>query len=421
MAQMKKQRILAISWSLPPLLGPRSIQVGRTMKQLAANGWACTLVSVDTRSLPKQLAKDDFLAKHYIQNYEVVRVPAPTTFQLLAVVRRFMPKLAPMPDNQSVWVKSVLSKVQTILEQESYDVLLSFGHPWSDHLIGLEIKRRWKMPWVAHFSDPWSDNPYYFHLSAHQKKKMRALEYSVIKAADAAIFTNKETADLVFDKYPSEMGSKAQVIPHGYDRDLLKHIRKSDRQDSRLQLVHTGNLYGLRTPWGILNALSKLKHERRLNYDLEIVFVGRAKGRRKFIRFCEQQGLKHVRFIDTLPYMDSLQVAAGADVLLIIDAPVDSESVFLPSKLMDYMIFDKPILGLTPDRGVVASLLDELGFSHCDPLDETRIAEALVQLGKFDISNTSDHPKRLRSGLDRFDIEHTTAELQKVLGSVISR
>ena len=46
-------------------------------------------------------------------------------------------------------------------------------------------------------------------------------------------------------------------------------------------------------------------------------------------------------------------------MLLVIDAPAD-ESLFLPSKLIDYLPARKPILGLTPARGASADLIRAL-------------------------------------------------------------
>ncbi|KAA3646348.1 MAG: hypothetical protein DWQ07_09015 [Chloroflexi bacterium] len=417
---MKGKRLLVVSWSLPPLLGPRSIQVGRTLKQLAANGWDCTVLSVDTDSLPANYAKDNFLAEHYLQNYQVIRVPAPPWLQLLNLVRRILPQFAPMPDNQTIWVKPVLAKVEALLFTNTYDAVLTFGHPWSDHLIGLEIKRKWQIPWVAHFSDPWADNPYYFRLSNFQKAQMETFERSVIEAADMVVFTNSETADLVFKKYPAEWKTKAQVVPHGYDRNLLGYLKKNDFREGVLRIIHTGNLYGLRTPQGILEALRLLKEEGKLNEGLDIVFLGRTKNREDYIEFCKRHGIEVVKFMPTLPYLESLQIAASADVLLLIDAPAASSSVFLPSKLVDYMMFGKPILGLTPNDGVVALLLDEFGFPHSDPQDEKRIAEMLLGIWDKHNSRGFDFSQKFDSVAERFDIEYTTGTFETLLGAVIA-
>jgi hypothetical protein len=58
---------------------------------------------------------------------------------------------------------------------------------------------------------------------------------------------------------------------------------------------------------------------------------------------------------------------ASADGLLVIDAPAE-ESVFLPSKLIDYIGAGRPILGLTPP-GTSRNLINQLGGWVARPED----------------------------------------------------
>jgi hypothetical protein len=39
--------------------------------------------------------------------------------------------------------------------------MVPFGNPMTDHLVGLSLSRKYRIPWIARFSDPWVDNPYH--------------------------------------------------------------------------------------------------------------------------------------------------------------------------------------------------------------------------------------------------------------------
>ena len=67
-----------------------------------------------------------------------------------------------------------------------------------------------------------------------------------------------------------------------------------------------------------------------------------------------------------------------ADALLVLDAPAEA-SVFLPSKLIDYIGARRPIFGITPP-GVSASLIRELGGEVADPGDAHAIADGLSRV-----------------------------------------
>jgi len=86
-----------------------------------------------------------------------------------------------------------------------------------------------------------------------------------------------------------------------------------------------------------------------------------------------------VEFTGRRSYAESAGWVAAADVLLLIDAPAD-ESLFLPSKLIDYLPANKPLLALTPLSGASADVVHALGYPAIAPDDRGGIAIAIEQL-----------------------------------------
>jgi hypothetical protein len=105
-------------------------------------------------------------------------------------------------------------------------------------------------------------------------------------------------------------------------------------------------------------------------------------------------------------------------VLLVIDAPAD-DSLFLPSKLIDYLPLRRPILGLTPPRGASADLIRRLGYPVVAPDDETAIAgqiEALLDLkqaGRLGASPVHD------TVASEYDIRDTTRAFADILARCV--
>src|SRR5262249_30030269 len=77
-------------------------------------------------------------------------------------------------------------------------------------------------------------------------------------------------------------------------------------------------------------------------------------------------------------YEESLRLMAEADGLLVIDAPAET-SVFLPSKLVDYIGAERPIFGITPP-GTAAKLIEHLGGWVTSPDDDRAVK---INLTKF--------------------------------------
>jgi glycosyltransferase involved in cell wall biosynthesis len=81
----------------------------------------------------------------------------------------------------------------------------------------------------------------------------------------------------------------------------------------------------------------------------------------------------------SVPYQESLSVMQGADVLVVIDADIPG-SVFLPSKLIDYIGAGRPILGITPLDSATARVIKESGGWVVPPKDTEAFARTFLAI-----------------------------------------
>jgi glycosyltransferase involved in cell wall biosynthesis len=405
------RRLLAISWDMPPLSGPRAVQVSRTLKQLVPLGWESWVVAFGPRST--RYNQDRALASTLRAGEGVTIVPVPSLEErmLFRMLWRVAPPLKLLPDEKWVWIGAATRAARRLAAERRFDVLVSFAQPFSDHLAGLRIHRATGLPWVAHFSDPWTDSPY-LRGAPWQRRLWKRQEADVIENADALVFVNSQTADRVMMKYPNDWRRKAHVIPHGFDCDQPEALPVP--RDQRLTIVHTGRFYdGVRTPEPLLRALAALAGRRSLASELHVVFVGTASA--SYPRLTTQLGLDGVvEFTGRLTFAESTSWAAAADVLLVIDAPAE-ESLFLPSKLVDYLPAGKPILALTPVRGASADLIRALGYPVVAPDDEPAIASAvealIVARNERRLTTSANH----RDTAAQYDIRRTAAAFAQIL------
>ena len=412
------RRLLAVSWEMPPMYGPRATQVMRTIAALAAVGRRSTVVCLAPRRGGPHWR--DGVEISAPEGVELLRVPSPEEWLLARVARRLVPVLRHLPDPQRVWVGRATRAAVRAAASEDYAGTITFAQPWSDHLVGLRVRRATRLPWVAHFSDPWVDSPYATGLR-WRRSVCRRMEAEVIREADALVFVADETADLVMRKYPAEWRRKASVVPHGFDpRVDAAHDGKA-RRPGPMRIVHTGRFYsGVRTPVAVLRALAGLHAREPLTGVLELIFVG--PHIQEFTRDAAALGVDSlVQFRDRVPPAEAAAIAAAADVLLVVDAPSRGPSAFLPSKLVDYLRFRKPMLGVTPEVGASASLLRRLGCPVASPDDVDAISAALAELigewraGRLGVSASFDHVAA------EYDIRRTTARLSDILTRTFDR
>lgn len=374
------REMLAVSFAYPPAASPRAVQVARLLKYLKVKTTlVCAYYDEKDRIDPTLVSEAESpLAR-------CLRVPfklsAPRSFIGRVAYRFDLPLVDKSPDQFAPWKPAVLAAIESLLGAGEYkpDVLVTFGSPMSDHLIGLVLKRRLGVPWVAHFSDPWADNPFlgYDRLT---RKYNRGLEARVLREADRLVFTTDETVALFASKYGRAVAEKSRVLPHAFEPELFGSA--DVRDPSAVVVRYVGDFYGRRTPAPLFGALRRLlDSEPAALAGVRFELVG-AKDERQL----EAAGLGAlpeglVMSCPSVKYLESLRLMKSADGLLVIDAPAEL-SVFLPSKLIDYVGAARPVFGITPP-GAAAGLIERLGGWVADPRDAGAVADALKSFLAF--------------------------------------
>jgi glycosyltransferase involved in cell wall biosynthesis len=359
-------KLLVASYAYPPLKYPRAIQVARLVAHLPFDS------SVVCASEPG--VGDDTLLEAYPDGDRVVeRVPWGVQSRVTAKLRnRTLKDRMLVPDRYRPWQRDAAHLIRKHNLLLPGDVLATFGQPMSDHLLGLRLKHRTGAPWIAHFSDPWTDSV--FRRSGAFASVLNArLERSVVLTADALVFTSEETVDLVMAKYPFQLRAKTHVVPHAYEPALYGEAPLHDGVVVR----YLGNFYGDRGPDPLFAALALLNREQpHVLENVRFELVGSREHPISGTALSElPPGL--VTVAPSVPYLESLALMRGADILLVLDAPGES-SVFLPSKLIDYLGSRRSIVSLTPE-GAAARLTRAANGRHADPLDTRAAAQVLAE------------------------------------------
>jgi hypothetical protein len=373
-------KLLAISSHAPPRLSAQAIQVARLLYHLEAQ---VTLLHGST-------GHDGAGFDQYPDLYRriaplAVADPGPELgprWQRAAL--RLLPLYGDCPDQLAPWRRAAVPRALAHIASARPDAVASFGMPMSGHLVGLAVKRRTGLPWLAHFSDPWADNVFH-QTSALAHRVNLALERRVVAHADQLLFTSVRTLELVMRKYPPAWRQRAAVLPHAWDLEhfatpLAPRAGPGARPGGRHIVRHLGACYGARSPQPLFAALARLAaaSPRRLDHVcFELIGpVAPALLAAPALRALPPGLL--VRGAP-VPYRRALELARDADALLVIEAPSAADSVFLPSKLIDYIGVRRPVWGITP-AGTGADLIAEwTGGTHtcADPADPATVAGML--------------------------------------------
>lgn len=273
------------------------------------------------------------------------------------------------------WVKAVARRA---VELGSFDVLHSRLNPATSHLAAQAIVERIPdLPWCAYFSDPWPHHlypePYRFTVGPLSRRRLEWSLDAMLRLADSLVFPSDRLRDWLLSGRRARFRAKALVAPH-----LGASGGAAPERNGMLRLRHAGFLMKERRIEPLFAGLERfLAASPEARRELRVEFAGRYEGGAVPDVPSSLAGV--VSFEPAMPPDEAGRWMAGADVALLIEAALE-EGIFFPSKLSDYLAGGRPILALSPARGVAADLLAAGGGVLTGPNDAAGIAAALERL-----------------------------------------
>ena len=307
------------------------------------------------------------------------------------------------------WYPYALRKGKKYLKSHKISYLHSISVPYSSHLIALELKKKYHLPWIAQFYEPWGDNPYRL-----KKKwiwdKNKEWEKRVAEDADVIIHNSEEMVEAWKKKYGKMVEDKIYSLPMSFDFDKYQTVHHSSSNRDKLHICHIGNFYRLRRADVFLRSLAAMFEEIPSFRDkMEVSFIGDITN--EDVDLIKELGLKDVvHIVGKLSEADCLDYYENADLFLVIESP-DQGTLFFPSKLIRYFYYGKPIMGLTCQGSVLYNQLLKNGHYACSPNDIDSIKAYLKKA-------ISDYPSLLnvnREAWTLFDAKNVAAKYSEIV------
>ena len=289
---------------------------------------------------PYQLAS--FLSKNKTKKISSGIIPNQKKQSLLEKLMLWVRGNLFIPDARVFWVQPSVSFLEKYIQENEIDTIITSGPPHSLHLIGLGLKQKLNITWLADFRDPWTTIGYHksLRLSHFAAKKHKQLESQVLNSADTIIVTSKTTKA----EFQVLTTKPIEVITNGFD------IEKVDKQtlDTKFSLAHIGSFLSERNPQILWESLVELCHELPdFKTHLEIKLIGAVS--QEVLETIAQFGLHS--YLNNLGYVSHAEAVAHqrkSQVLLLIEIDSQDTKSILPGKLFEYLVSERPIVAIGP-------------------------------------------------------------------------
>lgn len=398
------KRLLVLAYFFPPLGGGGCQRTLKLVRYLEPNGWASTVV---TAKDPDYWILDPSLLDEIPASCEVSRVSALTSQRLLrllggAGVRleerqgarragafralRRLQQFVAIPDGYRPWARAAERAAAARLAKGGIDALWTTSSPESAHLAGLALKRRFALPWIADFRDPWVGRVTYAPPTAWHDRRHRALESDVVTTADRVTVVSDAMAARFRERYPALDPSRFVVLPNGYDPDDWARAARLEAASGlalegdaeRFVVLHAGQLAHRPTVGDLLDAVSRLvKESPGRRKTLRLRFMGGNEG--LDAAAVERMGLSEVvEFIPSRPHLEAMAAMKRANLLVLLGHGGEADSQLYTGKIYEYLTSGTPVVGVL-NAGPASDLLARVeGGRVCLPGDPVGLRSAIL-------------------------------------------
>ena len=280
-----------------------------------------------------------------------------------------------IPDARKFWIKPSIKYLSNYLKTNPVDLIVTTGPPHSMHLIGLGLKKKLGLKWIADFRDPWTKIDFYdeLKLSSRADKKHHKLEQEVLNNADGIIGVGK---GYIKNLLPIPKSTPVAIITNGYDHEDFEGLTKSKSED--FTICHFGSMNKTRNPIGLWEALSSLKDQKpSLLKNVKVKLYGTVD--HIIMDSVESYGLSSmVEMVEYLPHDEMMKELLNSDLLLLMINRISQGGGLIPGKVFEYIGSGNPILGIGPIDSHVAEVLEESKSGKMIDWEDSKGIEAFL-------------------------------------------
>lgn len=380
-------RLLLISYYFPPCGGATVQRWLKWIPILVEQGFEITVLTTKDGDYP---VYDDSLLAEIPQEVTVIRTK---TFKFEKIWKIFSGNKKPIPygnisqdkeqnlinriliwirlnliipDIRKFWNPSAIKKAIEYLRTTPVDFVITTGPPHSTHLIGLKLKNKFNIKWIADWRDPWT-SIYYLQLNPPtfvSRYWHKSLETKVAQNADWNVVVSEHLAS----QLPTD---KVSVIYSGYDEKkiLPPKISKIKNGNEPFKLKFIGNI----TEGQRLDILIQIIAKAFPDEDIELSFIGTnlSEEYRNLL-----QNLLSGKFVckNFVPHYVALKEMLDSQVLLLLINYYPGSEGMLTTKLFEYLASYNKILCLGPHNSEAEKLIYRYEAGKCFDINESEAA-----------------------------------------------
>ena len=312
-----------------------------------------------------------------------------------------------IPDARIGWVKPSVAFLSDYIIKEQIETIITTGPPHSLHLIGLQLKERLGVKWLADFRDPWTSIGYHKQLKLTKKSELKhkTLEKQVLNACDQIIVTSQTTKK----EFQSITNKPIEVITNGYDVEPISNIEL----DTKFSISHIGSMLSKRNPKVLWQVLSEMVNEdKQFSNDLQLNFIGLLSDdvQATIQKYNLSDYIINVGYVS---HKEAITYQKKSQILLLVEIDSEDTKCIIPGKLFEYMVSNRPIIALGPKQSDVETIIKETNTGNYFYYDDYESLKQILlnHYDAFQRKALQSHP----IGLQKYSRKSLTKQLSTLI------
>ena len=325
------------------------------------------------------------------ENYRITTNGLKTTFgnsqvshSLLDWLLRLFQSVFAIPDTEKDWAFQATKKINELEISWPNTIVLSSSPYPSSHILAAKLTKKYSVPWVADFRDPWSNNHNYRMFWWRQildtwleKKTIEHATYVTTVSSDVA----KKIAAL--------HSRPVFVVKNGFTRHTTNNNPKV-LAEHQLNIVYTGRWYPQKQSLDVMLDALKIIRDKKLDHlkNYRLHFLGPKEAKMQFeIDKRSLNGSAIIHGSRTRNEARDLQHAA--DLLFAMGWEDQQEQGIVPLKFLEYLDAKKNIVVTSR---IENRMITEMLYSTKSGtwfIDSDRLANHLVECRRNKLENGS--------------------------------
>ena len=385
------RKVLIIAYYFPPLGWSGVQRTLKFVKYLRNFGWEPIVVTVGKS---KFAVLDESMSKEIPEGIEVIRIDDEVLKDVTDLMKESIEKyvesslnlindrnlrdsyeleienkfgelrnLLLVPDGSAIWANNVIKKIETKINLNDIDLVYTTSGPYSAHIVGDYIKKKFGIKWISDFRDQWIKNPYiHYDKNSLRYKIEKNMEENIVLNCDKIITTTSISKKNYIEEY-NILEDKVTTITNGYDEEDFRNLETINKCNNKFRIVYNGSFYLKITPYTFAMALKELLDEEVIDKNkIEIILNGKSDFH--IIDEFKKIMAEYSKLVIDNGYMsheESLKKSINANLLLVISGEGEGAKEVYTGKVFEYLRLKKPILSLSPEGSLIEELLLETG------------------------------------------------------------